>query len=1310
MKRWYVSSTVLVVVALAAVMVFGVGTAAAFQGTLEGGWYWQNPLVQGNGFNDVSVIGSSAVAVGDAGSVFTSADRGTSWTRRPVWTPNSPILKKVGTVPLLAVDFVNSSTGWAVGYRAINSANATTIVTSAMLKTTDGGVTWAAQDLPDPRTVDPLPVRRFALTDVSFVDENDGWATANYSVTGGRTICAILRTINGGASWQVANQWQSPISAQKDAIQLLSQVDFVNATTGWATGWGYDASKPLGHQWGYVVLSTTDGGATWAISQFGDGQARISAMDFTSASDGWLATASLADYAPATIWRTTDGGATWSAKTTKQGATITGLAASPSGECYATGQTQGLYDWEGFVLHSTDAGATWSQEFAQQGVRPLAVGFSSTAAVVVGSGGLFLHRNFATGAWTDSTAGVRTNLTKVQFKDANLGWAVGWKSTILRTTNGGRDWKTTSVPSGISLEGLDMVTSKVGWAVGCSGPHVPYADLDAGYGAVVLRTTDGGLHWKYQVNRNTRPGLAAVDFTDTKHGVAVGTNGFVARTTNGGRSWWYRTVGSTTLRSIAFTAASTGVAVGGETGSVSGNGVIWKTTDGGVTWANAKPQPTPTAPLRSVKFDSKTGLTAIGDNEQIYTSADAGATWSYTPIWAGGIVQDPPFAHFMDSGATTIPTTALVATNDVNGWALSDNGLVWTSGRAAAVWQSSESAKAITGFSFRQLSPPVIGSISEADHTINLLVPFGTDIRTLVASFTTTGASVIVSGKPQVSGFTANDFRSRLTYVVKAVDGSTQDYAVNVMTATAFASFSFQQLSPPVIGSIGGASHTVRLIVPFATDVSALVASFTTAVPAAVTVGGTPQVSGLTANDFTDTLVYTVTAANGVTQDCKVTVASATAASVSRSAQRLAAGAVTVTGFTPASGVVGSKVIITGSGFTGATSVVFTGGVPAAFIVDSDSQVTAVVPVGAVSGSVSVTTPGGTGTSATAFVVGSAVGVSSFTPAASVVGAKVTIAGWGFTGATSVVFTSGVSATFTVDSDLQITAVVPAGAVSGPVSVTTPNGTGMSDTDFTVIPTEHLLDHEWGSGQDNQLNSIAVVDWLNVWAVGERGTILSFDRLAPTTTISPSNGWVKSPMMSLSATDPKSGVAWTRWVVDPPDVVNDPTLGPIYWDAWDWQYGTAVTFSTIGDAPGTKHVVYYQSLDNVNNIELDPYWLGQSGRETPKHLWVAVDSIGPQTHAPATATVARGQHPALAFWVNDDLSNRANVTIVVRDSGGRNVKTLNMGWLATWQQFSSPITDWKCTLAKGAYTFSVYAKDQAGNDQAVLGSNTLTVR
>ena len=83
----------------------------------------------------------------------------------------------------------------------------------------------------------------------------------------------------------------------------------------------------------------------------------------------------------------------------------------------------------------------------------------------------------------------------------------------------------------------------------------------------------------------------------------------------------------------------------------------------------------------------------------------------------------------------------------------------------------------------------------------------------------------------------------------------------------------------------------------------------------------------------------------------------------------LVAPAPTIQSFAPAFGAVGTFVIINGTSFTGATSVTFNG-VMAAFVINSDTKITATVPTGATTGKIKVTTTGGSATSAASFTVG----------------------------------------------------------------------------------------------------------------------------------------------------------------------------------------------------------------------------------------------------------------------------------------------------------------------------------------------------
>ncbi len=77
----------------------------------------------------------------------------------------------------------------------------------------------------------------------------------------------------------------------------------------------------------------------------------------------------------------------------------------------------------------------------------------------------------------------------------------------------------------------------------------------------------------------------------------------------------------------------------------------------------------------------------------------------------------------------------------------------------------------------------------------------------------------------------------------------------------------------------------------------------------------------------------------------------------------------TLSGITPSSGVIGSTVTITGASLSQTTAVKFGGNVAATFTVVNDNQLTANVPVGALTGKITITTKGGSVTSATNFTV-----------------------------------------------------------------------------------------------------------------------------------------------------------------------------------------------------------------------------------------------------------------------------------------------------------------------------------------------------
>jgi large repetitive protein len=139
----------------------------------------------------------------------------------------------------------------------------------------------------------------------------------------------------------------------------------------------------------------------------------------------------------------------------------------------------------------------------------------------------------------------------------------------------------------------------------------------------------------------------------------------------------------------------------------------------------------------------------------------------------------------------------------------------------------------------------------------------------------------------------------------------------------------------------------------------------------------------------------------------------------------------------------GTEVVIGGSGFSGADEVLF-GVTAAAFQVWSDGVVTATAPPGVGRVQVAVRTKLGVSAAgpASQFTYAAIPAVAQLTPQSGPAagGTSVVISGQGFTGATTVAFGGVVAPAFTVDSDIQITAISPPGSGVVNVTVTTTGG------------------------------------------------------------------------------------------------------------------------------------------------------------------------------------------------------------------------------------------------------------------------------
>ncbi len=160
----------------------------------------------------------------------------------------------------------------------------------------------------------------------------------------------------------------------------------------------------------------------------------------------------------------------------------------------------------------------------------------------------------------------------------------------------------------------------------------------------------------------------------------------------------------------------------------------------------------------------------------------------------------------------------------------------------------------------------------------------------------------------------------------------------------------------------------------------------------------------------------------------------------------------TISSLTPGSGRAGTNVIITGGNLAGATAVLFNGTPAAGYVIPDNSHLQAVTPAGCNSGQIRVTTPGGSAFSADYKLLPT---ITNFSPVVGAVGTSVTIRGLNFTdGGAPRCWFNGVRATNNLGATAgQLTAVVPPGGASGPITVSNAYGLHTTAGYFYLPPT-----------------------------------------------------------------------------------------------------------------------------------------------------------------------------------------------------------------------------------------------------------------
>jgi photosystem II stability/assembly factor-like uncharacterized protein len=287
----------------------------------------------------------------------------------------------------------------------------------------------------------------------------------------------------------------------------------------------------------------------------------------------------------------------------------------------------------------------------------------------------------------------------VHFLDNLQGWVTGTQGTIMKTTDGGVHWSHQAPGSSADIVDLCMLDAERGWAL----ESVRYEDTATWYGTTVLRTTNGGETW----TRDQPPGRGKyynrILFVDSLRGWLCGAYGDLLWTTDGGTAWVPASVDSGfrffwPMYNIRFYSPMVGFVMGGTWDLI---GLLWKTTDGGSSWAVQDVSPEPVYDLHFQ--DSLRMVGIVGDLDygaSVIRTTDGGVHWTYRFLGMLGLPTALSFRTsaegwaplgfagellLTEDGGDTWSTIAtprhtavydLVFTDSSNGFAVGDSGMI----------------------------------------------------------------------------------------------------------------------------------------------------------------------------------------------------------------------------------------------------------------------------------------------------------------------------------------------------------------------------------------------------------------------------------------------------------------------------------------------------------------------------------------------------------------------------------------------------------------------------------------------------------
>ncbi len=625
----------------------------------QSGWFWQNPLPQGNDLNSIEITPDGTIFTsGNAGTIMRSLNGGDNWIF------NNNILHYNGWFN--KISFIDNNSGWAIGenwsmYYTSNNGlswnmrytNNSIILYDIYIKSND--TAWACGTTSTiVKTINNWQTyttqlfnqnQSYHLQSIAFFDMNTGYCVG--STNGGTFGGVLYSTTNSGFIW---NSEQSPVSSSLESINCLNSGVIIIAT-----GQGQ-------------ILRSTNYGKYWNVTQL-NSNIQFKELFFHNLQTGWVVGTS------GNIYKTTNSGINWFQQVSNISKNLFSVKFKDLNTGYITGK-------EGLILKTTNGGSNWlnktnyilnNENNYFQVVKFLDI----NTGYCFGWNGIVARTTDGGNIWINQKSYTNSHLMRASFIDNNNIWAAGYNGTLIKTTNGGNNWSVSPFSNTSRITGIHFVDQNTGfistqsmerffkttnsglnWLPSITIPQIQianniyfinsqtgfilsdngiiYKTIDGsiswatysspltrnlydiyflnpstgwicGDGGIILKTTNTGLNWVLQ-NQSGQP-LLKIFFTDELNGWTVGLYGYMRKTTNGGQTWDYLLSGTDKwLQDVFFINQTTGWIVSAN--------LIMKTTNGGYVVSIVKnegilPQsfflhqnyPNPFNPVTKIKFD-----------------------------------------------------------------------------------------------------------------------------------------------------------------------------------------------------------------------------------------------------------------------------------------------------------------------------------------------------------------------------------------------------------------------------------------------------------------------------------------------------------------------------------------------------------------------------------------------------------------------------------------------------------------------------------------------------------------------------------